>query len=67
MRNAPSGTAKEYNNGLTFLPFLLLSGEEYGTTVSLVGTDPLIRNRSNLISLSSDKTAALRSKQESSK
>ena len=66
MRSVWSGAAKEYN-GLTFLRFLLLSGEEYGTTVSLVGIDPLIRNRLNFKSLSPDKTEALRSKQESSK
>ena len=67
VRDVPSGTAKKYNNALTFLRFLLLSGEEYGTAVSLVGIAPLTRNRLNFMSLFGDKTAALRSKQESSK
>ena len=65
--HVPPGIAKKYNNGLTFLRFLLLLGEEYGTTVSLVGIAPSTRNRLNFMSLLGDKTAALRSKQESSK
>ena len=37
VRNVLSGTAKEYNNGLRFLS---LSGDEFGTAVSLVGIVP---------------------------
>jgi len=51
LRDILSGTAKEYSNGLTFPGFLLLSGEEYGTTVSLIGIAPLTRNRLNFMSL----------------